>query len=256
MYIRLTLGFLIATTIACGTSGPGDTPTASSFPPSTPAIVQQSIEFHGGALYEASTITMTISSLSGSFEIEPTRDGGQFEHIVTGTRDDTERRVRLTNDTVQEWRNGEEIDLDEETATRARAYVDARVFFPLLPYTLKGGDIQFDDLGLETWHGRDLHKVRVSFTPGTSNDADDAYIFWFDPDTGQMEQFGYDFDGGLRLRTATSFERVGGVLFSTQENYAIDGGRVPVNMLSPEYVEENMELLSTVTVSNMSVEPL
>jgi hypothetical protein len=46
------------------------------------------------------------------------------------------------------------------------------------------------------------------------------------------------------------------VLFSTQENYAIDGGRVPVNMLSPEYVEENMELLSTVTVSNVSVEPL
>ena len=68
MYIRLTLSFLIATTIACGTSGPGDTPTASSFPSSTPAIVQQSIEFHGGALYEASTITMTISSLSGSFE--------------------------------------------------------------------------------------------------------------------------------------------------------------------------------------------
>ena len=60
----------------------------------------------------------------------------------------------------------------------------------------------------------------MSFTPGTSNDADDAYTFWFDPETGRIEQFGYDFDNGLRFRRATSFERVGGVLFSDQDNYA------------------------------------
>ena len=98
--------------------------------------------------------------------------------------------------------------------------------------------------------------MKVSFTPGTSNDADDAYTFWFDPDTGRVEQFGYDFNGGLRFRKATVFNRVGGVLFSDQENYAIDGGKVPVDTLSPEYVRENMELLSTVVLSDITVEPL
>lgn len=255
MGIRLFIFIaLLASVTGCGA---GDAENSLSLPPTMPPIVAKAIEFHGGTLYEGSSMTMTITSLSGSFQIEATRQGGQFDHAVIGmTRDGIERRVRVTNDTVQEWRDGEETKLDETGSTRARAFVDARVFFPLLPYTLNGGDVRFDDLGIESWEGRDLHKVRVSFTPGTSNDADDGYMFWFDPETGQMEQFGYDFDGGLRFRKATEFERVGGVLFSTQENFAIDGGRVPVDTLSPEYVAENMSLLSTVAISDVTVEPL
>ena len=68
-------------------------------------------------------------------------------------------------------------------------------------------------------------------------------MFWFDPDTGRVEQFGYDFNGGLRYRKAVEFNRVGGILFSDQENYAIDGGRIPVDTLSPDYVDESMALL-------------
>ena len=255
MQIRsLILLILLASATGCGA---GDSGSSLSLPPTLPPIVAKSIEFHGGSLYEGATITMTITSLSGSFRIEATRQGGQFDHAVIGTnREDVERRVRVTNDAVQEWRDGEVVDLDEEGTTRARAFVDARVFFPLLPYTLNGGDVNYQDLGIDNWEGRDLHKVRVSFTPGTSNDADDGYMFWFDPETGQMEQFGYDFDGGLRFRKGIEFQRVGGVLFSTQENYAIDGGRVPVDTLSPEYVAENMNLLSTVVISDVVVVPL
>ena len=247
-------GLLLLALVACSTA---PTEAVDTGPP-VPAIVATAVEFHGGDVYEHSAISMTIASLSGSFQIAATREGGRFEYIVTGRagQDQVERRVRLTNDTVQEWRDGVESQLDAEGERRARAHVDARVFFPLLPYTLKGGDIYFEDLGLEHWEGRDLHKVAVSFTPGSSNDADDNYMFWFDPDTGRVEQFGYDFDGGLRYRKAVAFNRVGGILFSDQENYAIDGGRVPVATLSPEYVNENMELLSTVVLSDISVEPL
>ena len=239
----------LAATAACGTS---------SADPDLPDIVARAIEHHGGDLYEGSTISMTITSLSGSFQIDATRDGGQFEHVVTDPARDgrPERRVELTNDGVQEWRGGQELTLDAEGERRARAFADARVFFPLLPYTLKGGDIHFEDRGLETWDGRELQRMKVTFTPGTSNDADDAYTFWFDPETGRVEQFGYDFDNGLRFRKATSFQRVGGVLFSDQENYAVDGGKVPVDTLTPEYVAESMRLLSTVVISDVTVEPL
>ena len=239
----------LAATAACGTS---------SADPDLPEIVARAIEHHGGDLYEGSQISMTITSLSGSFQIDATRDGGRFEHVVTDPARDgrPERRVELTNDGVQEWRGGQEVALDAEGERRARAFADARVFFPLLPYTLKGGDIHFEDRGLETWDGRELQRVKVTFTPGTSNDADDAYMFWFDPETGRVEQFGYDFDNGLRFRKATSFQRVGGVLFSDQENYAVDGGKVPVDTLTPEYVAESMRLLSRVVISDVTVEPL
>ena len=244
---------LIVTFAACV---PSDAPPVTG--PMLPEIVAKAIDFHGGALYEHSKITLTITSLSGSFQIEASQDGGNFEYVVTGHvgHDQSERKVRLTNDTVQEWRDSVEIKLDAEGERRTRAFANARVFFPFLPYTLKSKDIHFDDLGLETWEGRELHRMKVTFTLGTSNDADDAYTFWFDPDTGRVEQFGYDFNGGLRYRKAIAFNRVGGVLFSDQENYAVNGERVPVDMLSPEYISENMALLSTVTISDITVEPL
>jgi len=78
----------------------------------------------------------------------------------------------------------------------------------------------------------------------------------WDPESGRVEQFGYDFDNGLRYRKATAFNRIGGVLFSDQENYAVDGGKIPVDTLSEDYVESEMRLLSTVTISNVDVEPL
>ena len=244
------LAFALTVPAACGGTAAPD--------PDLPEIVARSIAYHGGSLYEGSRMTMTITSLSGSFDIEATRQGGDFEFVVTDPPrgDQPARRVRLTNAGVTEWRGGEEAALDAEGERRATAFVNARVFFPLLPYTLKGGDIHFEDLGLDRWNGRDLHRMKVWFTPGTSNDADDAYTFWFDPETGRVEQFGYDFDNGLRFRRATAFERVGGVLFSDQDNYAVDGGKVPVDTLTPDYVAGSMRLLSHVAISAVTVEPL
>ena len=104
---------------------------------------------------------MTINSLSGSFVIEAARNGGQFEHTVIGTiNDNIERRVRATNEDVQEWRDDVEVELDTNGIRSARAFVDARVFFPLLPYTLNGGDVHFEDLGFDLWNGQELHKVK------------------------------------------------------------------------------------------------
>ena len=248
--MRLSLLGIVLLCGGLGACGSADQAVA----PRTPDIVAKAIEFHGNEVFQSAAISLIITSLSGSFHIGSTREDGRFEYVVTDPR--SQRRVRLTNNGVEEWRDGVETELDEGNARRARAFADARVFFPLLPFTLNGGDIRFEDLGLDRWGDRDLHKVRVSFTPGSSNDADDTYMFWFDPETGRVEQFGYDFNGGLRYRKAVAFNRVGGILFSDQENYAIDGGRVPVDMLSPKYVSENMSLLSTVELTDISVDPL
>ena len=181
--------------ISCNSAGP-------AAPPGAPEIVEKSIIFHGHDVFQSAALSLTITSLSGSFHIDSTREDGRFEYVVTDPN--RQRRVRLTNDRVAEWRDDVEASLDDEDERR--------------------GDIHFEDLGLDEWDGRDLHRVKVSFTPGSSNDASDTYMFWFDPDTGRVEQFGYDFSGGLRYRKAVAFNRVGGILFSDQENYAIELG--------------------------------
>ena len=87
----------VAGSLACG--------RASALDPDLPAIVARSIAYHGGSLYASSRMSMTISSLSGSFGIEAMRDGSAFEYVVTNPArgDRPERRVRLTNDGVTEW---------------------------------------------------------------------------------------------------------------------------------------------------------
>lgn len=224
-------------------------------------IVDKAIEFHGGPLFQRSHTTLTIASLSGSFDISARMDSGRFEYVVSGKTRSGERRVRWTNDSLERWDDGKPVPLEtDEDRQRAEDFVNARVYFAFLPYRLNDGNTYKEDLGIEEYDGRKLHKVKVTFRPGTSTDADDEYMYWFDPDTGRMEQFAYSFvvgDGGLRLRKVTKFEEVGGILFAVeQENYAIDGQGFKVEQITPEYVAKNMKLLSTVTLKDIKVTPI
>ncbi|MCE2541268.1 MAG: hypothetical protein J4G16_13065, partial [Acidobacteria bacterium] len=56
------LAAALAVSAACGGAAAPDA--------DLPDIVAQSIAYHGGDLYESARMTMTITSLSGSFDIE------------------------------------------------------------------------------------------------------------------------------------------------------------------------------------------
>lgn len=227
-------------------------------------IVDQSIEFHGGDLYEHSMISFTIVSKSGAFDVEVLQDGGMYRYAVISDTDDGRRTVVSTNDAVQVLLDGEPQEVPADRLQRFRDYVSARVYFPLLPYRLDDPSVHQEDLGVETWPGedgpRELHKVKVTFQSGSSTDAQDEYLYWFDPETGRLEQLAYSFRGGLRFREAFNFRRVGGVLFSDQKNFAIDWEEgdeaLPVTAITPRFVDERMEHLSTVRVENLAVEAL
>ncbi len=224
-------------------------------------IVDKAIEFHGGDLFRHSTTSLTITSASGSFTIEARLDGGLFDYVVAGAvgRDRVERKVHWSNDVTERWDNGEAVELDDDAAQQAMDFVNARIYFPYLPYRLNDGNTYKEDLGLEEWDGKMLHKVRVSFREGTSTDAEDQYLYWFDPETGRMEQLAYSFivgNGGLRLRKVTEHMRVGGILFTDQENYAITGQGMSVNQITPEFAANEMELMSTVMLTDIDVTPL
>ena len=52
----------------------------------TPNIVAKAMEFHGNEMFQSAALSMTITSLSGSFRIESSRENGRFEYIVTDPR--------------------------------------------------------------------------------------------------------------------------------------------------------------------------
>lgn len=188
------------------------------------------------------------------------QDGGLYEYEVEAeVSGERARRARISNATVEETLDGVSQEIDADRARGVRDWVMQRVYFTFLPYRLNDPDVWKTDLGLEEWEERDLHKVKVSFTPGSSEDSQDEYLFWFDPANGRLELFAYSYErngGGLRFRKLFNYRRVGGILFFDQENWGAEGGDLAVDDLSQEFVQSRMRHVSTVTLSDIRVEPL
>lgn len=222
-------------------------------------IVDRAIAHHGGELYEASETRLTVTSKSGSFRIVSRVDGDRFEHTVVAETPDGERRVRVTNDAVSHHLAGEAVPVPSEQEPRLRDFVNARIYFPFLPYRLNDPSVRKEYLGRETWDGEALEKVKVTFEAGSSTDAQDEYLYWFDPASGRLVQFAYSFesgDGGLRLRRGFDYRRVGGLLFFDAENLGVGGHGRSVEEITPGFVAEEMRQISTVKLSEITVEEL
>lgn len=236
--------------------------TATPVPDAHLPIVERAVAFHGGPLYELSETTLTIASANGSFDVRVRREGGLFELEVHGRMDDgTPRRALLTNDAVREWRGGEELALDAEGAARTRRFVQARVWFPFLPYGLLGDAVRHHDQGLERWGERTLHRVKVTFETAPGAPPADEYAFWFDPASGRLEQYAYAYDrgtpaGGLRFRPTTNHRRVGGILFHDVRNLGLDQRPdASVDLVDPG-TAAGFATISEVTVTGVAVREL
>jgi hypothetical protein len=221
-------------------------------------IVRRSIEHHGGALYESSLLRFRLCSGSGCYDVEVETDGGLYRQRVAGPVRAGHREVEATNDGVRHWQNGVEMPVTEADEQRLRDWVSARTYFALLPYKLADPGVRQQDLGLERWGERQLHRVKVTFRAGSSTDADDEFLFWFDPETARLEQFAYSFlgsPGGLRFRPLENHRRVGGILFFDQQNLGVDADGLSVDRIDPSFVERSMRAVSQVRLDGIEVAP-
>jgi Family of unknown function (DUF6503) len=235
-------------------------PAASAEKVRSLPIVDLAIQHHGGELYRSTETRLTVTSRSGSFQVVSAVAGDNFDHTVSGKNGDgVERKVRQTNATIEEWLDGEAVELDEEGRGRAQSFVEARVYFCFLPFRLNDPSVWKEDQGLEDWDGRKLHRVKVTFDAGSSNSAHDEYVYWFDPETGRLKQYAYSFGtgserGGLRFRPLRNYQRVGGILFADVINLGVDGsGDLRVDLITPAYVDKEMKEVSRVHLSDVEV---
>jgi hypothetical protein len=233
-------------------------------------IVDRAIEHHGGAAYTSSETTLRLCSNNGCFDLDVVANGGVYSHTVT--RDDGSLRVRASNDEVEMWESGVEKPVPPEEDARRRRFVSARVYFPFLPYRLNDPGVQKLDLGIVDWEGRKLHQVRIRFGGGDAAPGDgaappggeakqtsDEYMYWFDPDSGEVVYFAYDFvddPSGIRFRREIDPRRIGGILFFDQENLGADGDGYDVGQIDPRFVAEKLKPISVVRLTSIEVRPL
>ncbi len=221
-------------------------------------IVDRSISYHGGERYEHSQTDLRMCSKSGCYDIQARVDGGLYRYDVTGTVRGVTRRVLSSNDRLEMWADGGPATIPIERISAVRDWAMARVYFCFLPFRLNDQSVYKEDIGVESWDGRSLHKVKVTFASGSSTDADDEYLYWFHPETGRLEQLAYSFTGrpgGLRFRKATKYRRIGDILFFDQQNFGIEGDHYSVDEIDPAFVKK-MDHISTVELQEIRVEAL
>ncbi len=228
------------------------------------AIVDRAIEHHGGEIYRHSETELDLCSKSGCFHVVARVDGDRFAYVVSGKSGGARLEVRSTNDALEVSRNGEPLAVEPAKQRQYRDWAMARVYFCFLPFRLGDPSVIQQDLGLVDWQGRRLHKVKVTFEPGTSTDSGDEYVYWFDPESARLEYFAYSYDdngGGLRFRRNLRHRRAGGLLFFDQENYGVDGGGadgpdLSVDSIDAAYVRDAMRHVSTVRLEGIEVRSL
>ena len=222
-------------------------------------IVARSIAHHGGEIYRHSETSLELCSGSGCYRMTVRTDGGLYRHEVTGPYRGRTRTVRADNDSVSVSRDGEPLIVLDQARQALRDWATARIYFAFLPYRLDDPTVIQEDLGIEEWEGRRLHKVKITFEPGSSTDAEDEYLYWFDPETARLEQLAYSFQGrpgGLRFRRLGNYRRVGGILFFDQQNLGVEGPDLSVDQIDAAFVRERMREVSRVEVREITVRPL
>ncbi len=221
--------------------GLGDGTAAAQSSQQLPEIVERSIAFHGGESYADFQAELQLCSRSGCFDLQVREQGGVYDYTAAGASSGGHLKVRVTNDSVERWLDGESQAVDTEDEQRWRDWVSSKLYFCFLPYRLADPSVYFQDLSLEDWNGRQLHKVKVTFAPESSTDASDEYLYWFDPESARLEQFAYSFEGnpgGLRFRQGHNYRRAGELLFFDQHNLGVEGDQLHVDDLTPEMVAD------------------
>ncbi len=231
-------------------------PAPDPTPPARVAIVERAIEHHGGEIYRHSETELAVCSKSGCFDVKARLDGDRWAYDVAGRSGDSRLHVHSAHDALTVRRDGAAEAVAADREQKFRDWAMARVYFCFLPFRLNDPSVHQQDLGLVDWDDRRLHKVKVTFEAGTSTDAGDEYMYWFDPETGRLEYLAYSYDdngGGLRFRRAVRHRRIGGLLFFDQENHGIDGPGLSVDAIDAAYVHDAMRHVSTVRLEDIRV---
>jgi hypothetical protein len=220
------------------------------------AFIEHARAVHGSPVLDHATVTFDFRS--DRYVVE--RDGGLFRYTRHYTDGDGQAvQDVLSNDGATRTIGGHQIDLTERERAALETTVNSVVYFALLPYNLGDAAVRPRYLGADTVQGRPYDLVEVTFRQeGGGRDWDDRFLYWFDPQTGEMPYLAYRFggdEGGTRFRAATNVRTVEGVRFADYLNYVADPdtGRLEAY---PRLMEAGLlQLVSEVTLQDVRVEP-
>jgi len=225
----------------------------SSPQPTAQEIVDKSIKFHGGDLYENSIISFDFRDRKYILE----RDHGLFTyHRIFNDSMGTFHDV-LSNSGFKRMLNDQEIEVDSDWAGRYSSSINSVAYFALLPFGLNDPAVNKKLMKEEVVEGNLYHKIRVTFNQeGGGEDFEDEFVYWFHKDSYRMDFIGYYYEedgGGIRFRKAINTRKVNGITISDYLNFRGSKGDANVGELAQKYAHGELKKLSEILINNLEI---
>jgi hypothetical protein len=219
--------------------------------PDASEIINNSIDFHGGELFENSIIDFDFRDRH--YKIE--RNKGLFTYHRLFEDSLGKYHDILNNNGFKRFLNGSELKVEPEWARRYSNSINSVVYFALLPYGLNDPAVIKRYLGEEEIAGKRYYKIRVTFKQdGGGEDFNDVFVYWINKETYGMDFFGYAYEsdgGGIRFRQAVNTRRIDGILFTDYINFKGADNSRDVAGLAALFQSGKLAKLSEISLENI-----
>lgn len=220
------------------------------------SIVDKSIKFHGGELYENSIVEFDFRGRNYVLE----RDNGAFKYHRIFDNSLGAYHDILTNDNFSRSLNNQEVKLSKEWKRRYSSSVNSVAYFVYLPFGLNDKAAIKKLIGEEEIKGIDYYKIKVTFSQEDGGeDFEDVFVYWIRKSDYRMDYFAYyykDDGGGTRFREGVNSREKGGIIFSDYINYKGPDGFKDVAGLAKIFNDNKLEKLSEIRLENLDVKGL
>ncbi len=217
-------------------------------------VVDKSIEASGGYLLDNATASFDFRGKHYS----ATRYGGAYV-LDRFTVDSTQAVCdQLSNQGFMRFVDAQPVKVADSLASRFGESVNSVHYFAYLPYGLNDAAVNKELLGERTVEGRNYYLVQITFSEqGGGTDFDDVFLYWIDKENFKVDYLAYEYHtngGGMRFRVAYNERFTNGVRFVDYKNYKPTAKDVSILELDSLYEADQLELLSTIDLQNISVD--
>lgn len=225
--------------------------------PTAQEIIDKTIEYAGGSVYDNSYINFTFREV----EYSSNRKNGFFEFTRKFTDSLGEVEDVLNNSGFNRYLGGKKMALADSIAEKYSNSLNSVIYFVQLPHGLNDAAVQKELVGEAQVKGKEYYKVRITFDQEDGGtDPDDVYMYWINKKDFTVDYFAYKFysgEGGIRFREAYNTRNIGGLRFVDYRNYKIEPWEsVDLTDLGEMYEAGKLEFLSDIKTEDVTVEHL
>ncbi len=182
-------------------------------------LLDETIEAHGGALYEQAHFAFQFRKKQYTFK----NNNGRYRYTVKSSKEGSEIYDVLENGRLTRTVNDNEVSLSNKDIAKYSEALNSVVYFATLPHKLN------DQAVIKSYEGTTLIKgvqydvLGVTFKQeGGGTDFDDAFHYWIHHEKKTIDYLAYSYstnDGGVRFRSAYNPRTIDGVRFQDYINY-------------------------------------